>query len=1037
MKQFFLILTLCIVNLIALGQKEELVIHRTHSSDIELLEFSRSGKFLASLAKNSEIIIWHVKLNRLLTTFYIDDIEIIKNMSFSEDEKTLYVKTRRTVFAYDIVKSKLRDIGPKTLRTNRAKNYYKDKEKNIDLTIKKGTIIKRSSKKRITRYRVSANSIETKLTSFDVSPDQKLIIAGAEDGSVYVYKYGLGVLTEELSGKHNSDVLDVRFTEDGKYFASAGKDRSIIIWSVSEDNNFEIENRISSSIYRKNTVTYSPGGNHIYVGDESGYVYEIDLSKHFPKINVAKPSRHSVNKIIWSETTHDYFIATSNNEVLQKLTPIEEETTDKFRYKQYPVKNSKSLLFQKLGVYQPPFGQVNLMALSPDNKKIIYSGVSDNPNISIQDIENRTNTKLYKFKDWNNFNQISFLNDSTIIGNVKNKNVLYFWQKISGDKSDKYLYKTDTLPFDILEFKQLDHNTLWLNTSLYGQYKYTLNSRKLDKIMTNNYKKIFKHEDYIIMIDFSNAIVFYNYKTDKRYFTFRGHSDLVTDISFHPDGNKFVTSSYDGTIKIWDLNKKSLIITVIPFKSNDFIFITKDNHYLISKSAINEFGFKYKDQYFYPDLFDIKYNRPDKVLIALGVQNKELIAALVKARERRMKKLNYTEEQLEAGTERNHVPEIEIANLLTLPSKTKSSHLDVELFASDSKYPLERINIWVNGVAIYGIKGYKIQDRNLSEFKHKFTIPLANGKNKIEFSAFNSTGVESFKKTFKILNTSSIIDPNLYLITIGASKFKDNAFNLNYAAKDARDIATIFKNSKPFNEIFVQEYTNEKVTKENIIKAKKFLEKATINDMVIVFIAGHGVLDENFDYFFASHEMNFNDPKVKGIPYAMIESLVDNLRALKKILFIDTCHSGEFEKDEVERTADLKDKEKAKDIIFRSGAGVDVKTKDDNGGSLGLQNTNELMKTTFNDLRKGTGATIISSSGGTEYAIEGEQWKNGLFTYCLIRGLREKAADSNRDKKINIIELQEYIQEEVKTISKGAQTPTSRIANTQLDYRIW
>jgi len=1025
MKKLFLILFLsCFV---VFGQKEELVIHRTHSSDIKLLEFSRSGKFLASLGKNSEIIIWHAKLNRLLTAFYIDDIEIINFMSFSEDEKTLYVKTNRTVFSYDISKSKLLDIGNRTLRTNREKNFYKDKKKNIDFRLKKGVIVKRRSSKKIPIKRLSANSIDTKLTSFDVSPDQKIIVAGGEDGSVYIFNYSLGVLSKVLS-EHNSDVYDVRFTEDGKFFASAGKDRSIIIWNTED---FEIENRISSSIYRKNTAIYSPNGDQIYVGDELGYVYEVDLSKQFPKISVSKTSKHSINKLIWSELTHDYFIATSNNEVLQKLTPVSNETTDKFRFKQYPVKNVKNILFQNMGIYQFPYGEVKHVELSPNSKKIIYSGESKNPNISIHDIENNRNTKLYKFGNWENFNKISFLNDSTIIANVKNDNVLYFWQ----ETEKGFQYKTDTLPFDIIEFEKLDANNIWLNTSIYGQYTYNLSSRTLKREMTNNYKKVYRHKDYIVLIDFSNAIIFYDYVKHKKYFTFRGHSDLVTGISFHPDDNQFVTSSYDGTIKVWNLAKKSLIVTIIPFKNNDFIFITKENYYLISKGAINEFGFKYKDQYFYPDLFDIKYNRPDKVLEAIGSTNKELIAAYKKAHERRMKKLNYSEEQLESGTETRHIPQMEIANILNLPAKTESSHLDVELLATDEKYPLERINIWVNGVAIYGIKGYKILDETTQEYRAKFTIPLANGKNKIEFNAFNIKGAASYKKTYKVLNTSEAIEPNLYLVSIGVSKFKNESFNLNYAAKDARDIANTFKGSKSFNQIFVQEYTNEEVNIENILKAKKFLEGASINDMVIVFVAGHGVLDENFDYFFASHEMDFSNPKLKGIPYEMIESLVDNLKALKKLLFIDTCHSGEFEKDEIEKTADLKNKEKAKDIIFRN-AGIDIKNKDDKG-KLGLQNTNELMKSLFTDLRKGTGATIISSSGGTEYAIEGEEWKNGLFTYCLIRGLKEKEADFNRDKKINITELQQYIQDEVRSISNGTQTPTSRMTNAQLDYRIW
>ena len=526
-------------------------------------------------------------------------------------------------------------------------------------------------------------------------------------------------------------------------------------------------------------------------------------------------------------------------------------------------------------------------------------------------------------------------------------------------------------------------------------------------------------------------MLFYDYAAKKEYFTFKDHSDLVTDISFHPDGNQFVSSSYDGTVKLWDFKQKTLITTIIPFKNNDFIFITKDNYYLISKGAINDFGFKFKDQYFYPDLFDIKYNRPDLVLTALKSKNTELIAAYHQAYLKRLKKLNFTEDQLGIDF---HLPEIEITNLMELKPRTDKDFIELKVEAKDSKYNLEKINVWLNGVAIYGVDGYNVAFADTNRFTYTFNIPLATGKNRIEVSVQNVKGADSYKKTYKLFNTNEAKESNLYLVSIGIGKFQDSKYNLNYAAKDAKDIIKTFEGSKSFTNVYSQEFTDEQVTLENINTVKPFLEKAGINDMVIVFVAGHGILDEDFNYYFATHDMDFNNPKLKGIPYEVMENLVDNLKALRKLLFIDTCHSGELEKDEVEKTEEPDNIEKASDIIFRGAAGVKVREKEK---PLGLLSTNELMKSLFTDLRKGTGATIIASSAGTEYAIEGDRWKNGLFTYCLIRGLKNKEADLNKDNKINISELQEFIQYEVNYISNGTQTPTSRIVNTQLDYRIW
>ena len=91
----------------------------------------------------------------------------------------------------------------------------------------------------------------------------------------------------------------------------------------------------------------------------------------------------------------------------------------------------------------------------------------------------------------------------------------------------------------------------------------------------------------------------------------------------------------------------------------------------------------------------------------------------------------------------------------------------------------------------------------------------------------------------------------------------------------------------------------------------------------------------------------------------------------------------------------------------------------------------------FNDLRKGTGSTVISSAGGAEFAMESDEWKNGLFTYCMLDGMKSGTADLDGDGEIMLLELQEYVVDKVKALSKGRQIPNSRIQNMELDFRIW
>jgi len=104
---------------------------------------------------------------------------------------------------------------------------------------------------------------------------------------------------------------------------------------------------------------------------------------------------------------------------------------------------------------------------------------------------------------------------------------------------------------------------------------------------------------------------------------------------------------------------------------------------------------------------------------------------------------------------------------------------------------------------------------------------------------------------------------------------------------------------------------------------------------------------------------------------------------------------------------------------------------------LGLENSFELMQMLFSDLRRGTGATVISSASGLEYAYEGEAWQNGVFTYAMLEGLKSGACDLNGDGSVQVSELKTYVFDKVSELTNGKQNPTSRKENLEYDFKVW
>ena len=278
---------------------------------------------------------------------------------------------------------------------------------------------------------------------------------------------------------------------------------------------------------------------------------------------------------------------------------------------------------------------------------------------------------------------------------------------------------------------------------------------------------------------------------------------------------------------------------------------------------------------------------------------------------------------------------------------------------------------------------------------------------------------------------SGYYKPDLYLVSIGVSKYKDQGQNLAFAAKDANDIVNTFKSSEVFSNIHTQLVTDEMVTADKIRSLEPFLAQAKTDDVVIIFIAGHGVLGSDYTYYFATHDMDFLDPQNGGLSYQELEELLAGLTSRNKLLFMDTCYSGELDKDEAE-TVKAEATQRGS-VAFRS-AGDIVQYKEN---SFGLANSLELSKSLFGDLRKGTGATVIAAAGGTEFAREGLNSDNGLFTSCFLEGIRTRRADINRDRKYTVSEFRAYISDRVIDLSDGKQVPTSREENILNDFRIF
>ncbi len=222
---------------------------------------------------------------------------------------------------------------------------------------------------------------------------------------------------------------------------------------------------------------------------------------------------------------------------------------------------------------------------------------------------------------------------------------------------------------------------------------------------------------------------------------------------------------------------------------------------------------------------------------------------------------------------------------------------------------------------------------------------------------------------------------------------------------------------------------DKNATVQNFLKAESKIKEAQPSDRVIVYLSGHGLLDKNLNFWFATHNIDFKNPSKEGLGYERVEELLSNINAREKLLLIDACHSGQPDKSAIVKVDEskLQNSRNVQSYTFK-GLELDDEELPDLSASF------ELMQVIFRDMSLSGGTQVIAAAAGNSYALESDLWNNGIFTYCLVNGMKNKEADLNADGKINLSELNEYIYAQVSSKTSGRQKPTSRSWNQWADF---
>ncbi|MFO0579751.1 MAG: caspase family protein [Polyangia bacterium] len=244
--------------------------------------------------------------------------------------------------------------------------------------------------------------------------------------------------------------------------------------------------------------------------------------------------------------------------------------------------------------------------------------------------------------------------------------------------------------------------------------------------------------------------------------------------------------------------------------------------------------------------------------------------------------------------------------------------------------------------------------------------------------------------------------PKLYLLAVGVSTYQRADLRLRFAAKDAQDLAAVFRAQQKtlYRAVETRVLVDADATKGKILDGLQWLrEQTTARDLAVLFLAGHGITDPATGlYYFLPQDAD---------PVAMMRTMLpetDVRTALasipgKVLLFLDTCHSGK---------------------VFGAGQ------------TRGLGD----LAPFISELSSAeNGVVVFAASTGRQSSQEAAEWSNGAFTRAVVEGLRGRA-DIHHTGRITLNMLDLYISERVKELTSGRQTPTTAKPATISDFPI-
>ena len=800
------------------------------------------------------------------------------------------------------------------------------------------------------------------------SPDSRRVLTGSEDHTARVWDAQTGKELLVLKG-HTGHVTSVATSPDGKLLLTGSQDETIRLWDAQTGQATHI---LKGPGHAQQSVVFSRDGAQILICSKVAGARVWDARTGAEMFAL---SGHSGVVTSGCFAPHGKRVLTGSDDKTARI---------------WDAQTGKELL-----VLKGHTERVKSVAFSPDGSRV-FTG-SEDKTAKLWDAQ--TGQELLALKKHDGaVTSVAFSPNGKLLLTGSDGKSARVWDAQTG--KEVHVLSGHTENFRSVSFSP--DGTRILTAGLSKLLVWNLKTENVQLSYTfpkNITAAAFAPDGKRIVRSGNRLITLLDSEVNNERVSIRGNYGVVTSVSFSENGKYILTGCEDNLTRIFDAQTGNELCKLISFGDGTWAVADHAGRYDASKGgdiqglywvvnmepiALNQL----KERYYDPGLL-AKY---------LGFNKQPL-------------------RQVAAFEGVKLYPDIAVAQ-----SNVKQPRLDVTL--TNRGGGIGRVVVLINGKEV--TPDARPRDANPDATTLSIPVDLTGDprvvpgkKNRLEVRAYNAEGYlvsRGAEYDFEAAGTVPPAEkPTVYGVVVGVSKYRGEGLNLRFAAKDAEDFATAFQLAASGlldDPELINKGTPSRVnltllnkaegsgrpSRANLIKALESLKATKPGDIVVVYLAGHGVTQggEDGDWYYLTADAqsaNLSDPGVRkqvSLSSAELTDLLKVVPAQKQVLILDTCHAGLV----VEKLTEKRDV-----------PGSQVRALD--------------------RVKDRTGMHVLAGCAADSVSYEANRYGQGLLTYSLLLGMR--GAKLRLGEYVDVVELFGFAADKVPELAKdigGVQRPT-------------